>query len=498
MKRILILLCAVGIALTAAAAPADDDMQHALAAVRATIDAAEASALGSQSLDQINDAARDQIVRELKLSKSQQKQFEPLYKAYRAALDKAVDAEAAAGTGSGEAAERNRLKAKLANISATAQVKREYVDKFAAILTAEQIRRLYNAEGQIGTNIKRAAGKRPQTVTKLRGSGRKATQDWGPAGAYTSLQASSFIDITVSPTARTIAVTADDNVIDYIQMERSDGKLNFQLNTGSRSSSLENISISIVVPVSAALREIRAGSYGKVTCNMPLKGTSASVAVSSYGSVKADIDISGSLDLDVSSYGKFSGSVRCNDCDFDLSSYGSAETPIACRTHCNINVGSYAKFTDDVRAPELSLRISSGASVGSALTVDNLTLTLGSYAKFTGSVQCKRAKLSVQSGGSFSGSFAGNTLDAEVSSYGKLSLKGSARVASASVQVSSGAVFSAPDLQVTDYDLKASSYAKADVWCAGTLKIDAANSSNVTYDGPCTVEALSRNIRRKK
>lgn len=498
MKRILILFCAVGIALAASASPVGNDMQNALAAVRAAIDAAEASAPGSQSLDEINDAARDQIVLELKLTKSQLKQFEPLYKAYRAALDKAVDAEAATGTGSGEAAERNRLKAKLANISATAQVKREYVDKFAAILTAEQIRRLYNAEGQIGTSIKRAAGKRPESVTKLRGSGRKTTQDWGPAGAYTSIQASSFIDITVSPTARTIAVTADDNVIDYIQMERNDGKLNFRLDTGTRSRSLENIAISIVVPASDALREIRAGSYGKVTCNMPLKGTSASVSVSSYGSVKADIDVSGALSLDISSYGKFAGSVRCNNCDFDLSSYGSASAPIHCRTHCEMNVGSYAKFTDEVKAAELTIRISSGASVGSALVADDLTLTVGSYAKFSGSVQCKRAKLSVQSGGSFSGSFAGNTLDAEVSSYGKLALKGSARVVSASVQVSSGAVFSAPDLQVTDYDLKASSYAKADVRCSGTLKIDAANSSNVTYDGPCTVEALSRNIRRKK
>lgn len=55
------------------------------------------------------------------------------------------------------------FKTKLSNIAATAQVKRDYVDKFAAVLTAEQIRRLYNTEGEIGTNIKRAAvDRRPQ------------------------------------------------------------------------------------------------------------------------------------------------------------------------------------------------------------------------------------------------------------------------------------------------------------------------------------------------
>lgn len=497
MKRILILLCAVGIALAASASPVGNDMQNALAAVRAAIDAAEASAPGSQSLDEINDAAREQIVRELKLSKSQRKQFEPLYKAYRAALDKAVDPIASA-PGSGEAAERSRLRAKLANISATAQVKREYVDKFAAILSAEQIRRLYNTEGQIGTSIKRAAGTRPEPVSKLRGNGRKITQDWGPAGDYTALEASAYIDITVSPSAKTITVTSDDNVIDYIQMERSDGKLNFRLNTGTRSRSLENISISIVVPASSALREIHAGSYGKVTCGMPLKGSSASVAVSSYGSVEADIDVAGTFELNVSSYGKFAGTVRCDDCEFALSSYGSAAAPIDCRSHCSMDVGSYAKFTDDVKAPDLAIRISSGASVGSSLTADLLTLTVGSYAKFTGSVQCREAKLNVQSGGTFGSAFTGQSFEAEVSSYGKLDLKGFAKVASATVRVSSGGVFSARDLRVTDYDLHVGSYAKAEVWCSGRLKIDAARAANVSYDGPCTVEALSQNIRRRK
>ena len=472
----------------------DREIDRAIAEARAAIDAAETAAVANQSIEELNKAAREQVVRELGLTSRQRKEFEPLYKAYREALDKAVNTPDA---GTDEAAQRQGLKTKLSNIAATAQVKRDYVDKFAAVLTAEQIRRLYNTEGEIGTNIKRAAvDRRRNQNTRLKGSGRMVTQDWGKAGDYTGISAAAFFDVTVSPTARTISVTADDNVIDYLVLERDGGTLKFRVNANNT----ENISVSVVVPVSAALRQISAGSYGKVTCKLPLKGPSVAVSVSSYGSVIADIDTPGTAQLNVSSYGKFSGSVRCNDCELRVSSYGSAQAPVDCRNNCQVTVGSYAKFSNDIKASVLTLKISSGASVSSTLISDALTLSVDSYAKFSGAVtvNSRQAKLTVSSGGSFSGTFSGNSLEAEVGSYGKINLKGSAQVASAAVRVSSGAVFSAPELRVADYDLTVSNYAKADVWCSGTLRINASTAARITYDGPCRVESLTDNIRRRK
>ena len=348
----------------------DREIDRAIAEARAAIDAAETAAVANQSIEELNKAAREQVVRELGLTSRQRKEFEPLYKAYREALDKAVNTPDA---GTDEAAQRQGLKTKLSNIAATAQVKRDYVDKFAAVLTAEQIRRLYNTEGEIGTNIKRAAvDRRRNQNTRLKGSGRMVTQDWGKAGDYTGISAAAFFDVTVSPTARTISVTADDNVIDYLVLERDGGTLKFRVNANNT----ENISVSVVVPASAALRQISAGSYGKVTCKLPLKGPSVAVSVSSYGSVIADIDTPGTAQLNVSSYGKFSGSVRCNDCELRVSSYGSAQAPVDCRNNCQVTVGSYAKFSNDIKASVLTLKISSGASVSSTLISDALTQVL--------------------------------------------------------------------------------------------------------------------------
>ncbi len=474
----------------------DREIARAAAEARQAIDAAERIDLANQSIEELNKAAREQVVRELGLTSRQRKEFEPLYKAYREALDKAVDARAGA-SGADEATQKNSLKAKLSNIAATAQVKRDYVDKFAAVLTAEQIRRLYNTEGEIGTNIKRAAvDRRRNQNTRLKGSGRMVTQDWGKAGDYTGISAAAFFDVTVSPAARTISVTADDNVIDYLVLERDGGTLKFRVNANNT----ENISVSVVVPASASLRQISAGSYGKVTCKLPLKGPSVAVSVSSYGSVIADIDTPGAAKLDVSSYGKFSGSVRCNDCELRISSYGSAQAPVDCRNNCQVTVGSYAKFSNDIKASVLTLKISSGASVSSTLTADALTMRIDSYAKFSGAVtvNSRQAKLTVSSGGSFNGTFSGNSLEASVGSYGKIYLKGAAQVADATVRVSSGANFSAPELRVSDYDLTVSNYAKADVWCSGRLKINASTAAKVTYGGPCTVETVSDNIQRRK
>lgn len=84
-----------------------------------------------------------------------------------------------------------------------------------------------------------------------------------------------------------------------------------------------------------------------------------------------------------------------------------------------------------------------------------------------------------------------------MSSYGKLVFTGSAEVEEVSVQLSPQSSFSAPDLRVKRYDIRASNYSKADVWCSESLWVDAATTSQVTYDGPCRLEAQTPTVRRR-
>lgn len=289
MKKMFLLIVALGAAFYAEGSSSDPAMRQAVADIRAAIDDFEQTAPGRQTLDELNAAAREEVVRLLNLSARQRKVFDPIYASYREALERAVRSVSDPVTAD-DARQRTVLKERLSNIAAVAQVKRDYVDRFAEVLTAEQIRQLYNAEGQIGTSIKRAAGERRTEMPRvLSGSGRRVSQDWGAAGDYTAIETGAFFHVTVSPTARTITVTADDNVIDYLKLDRTGGRLAFSLLPRSgRTRRIENLSISVVVPVSASLREISVGSYAGFESATPLRVKNLSVSVSSYGSHQAD------------------------------------------------------------------------------------------------------------------------------------------------------------------------------------------------------------------
>jgi len=407
MKRMIALLCILELALAGYASPMrtwnESEKAHAVLDALASVDAAERAALDAQSLDDLNEAAYEQIVRKLNLTKNQRKPFETLYKAYRRDLDRAIDAGAASDRVFDDAAQRRALKAKLENIVAVAQVKRDYVDKFATILSAEQIRLLYNTEGQIGSSIKRATTEVPMPPSHWKGSSRMVTQDWGKVGSYTSIEAGTFYEVTVSPTARTVSVTAEDNVIDYLSMEQTNGILRFEVEMprGGRTK-IDISTIKVVVPASSALRSIRAGSYGKVVCKMPLRNEGISIGASSYGVVEADIDSPGNVGIDISSYGKFIGSLRCETGKVQISAYGTLQAPVTCRGKFDLSISSYAKFAENpIEASELNLSVSSYGMLNSRISVkDALRLSVGAYAKMTGSVACAAGQIHVSAYGS--------------------------------------------------------------------------------------------------
>lgn len=499
MNRLIFLICSVGLALQSFAAPADRMRRQACDEAHALIDEAERKALAEQSLDELNVAAREEVVRELELTNRQRQRFEPLYDAYRKALREAVDASSASARSDSEEEQRRALKAKLANIAAAAQVKRDYVDRFAEVLTAEQIRRFYNIEGRIGTEIKRAAvGKEIASLT-LRGAGRETTRDLGPVGDYTGIECSNHVSVEVSAAAQTVVVTGDERLIDYVKMECSGGVL--RLGLGVRNLNIRNVSgysgMRVVVPASSSLCSLKAGTWSSIVCKVPLRGESVSVEASSYGTVRAEVEATDAAKIVVAPYSSFSGKAVCGTCDLRVSSYATVKCPIVCRGEARVTAGSYAGLSGDIAASDVTVTVQSGATLHGALACERLELDLYSYASYKGSIAAQRAALTVQSGATLGATFASDVLTASVGSYGELVLRGAAKVAEARVEVASGASFRARELQVVNYDIEVGSFATADLWCSGQLKVRASQQAEVRYGGPCVVETLSDNIRRR-
>jgi|GEM_PF-4768174 len=117
--------------------------------------ATEPAAEEPQTPDEIRAAAREQVISSLNLSKETRRQFEPIYDEYRAAL---AEATRTANEQLDEATPLNAMKLNLMNVAATAQVKLDYIDRFAEVLSSAQIHQLYNSEGSLAWTIRRVAG----------------------------------------------------------------------------------------------------------------------------------------------------------------------------------------------------------------------------------------------------------------------------------------------------------------------------------------------------
>ncbi len=446
-----------------------------------------------QSAEDINAAALAQISKELGLSSKQLKEFEPIYKEYRAAMAKAVDTEASS-TATDEASQRRQLKAKLSNISAVAEIKRTYVDRFAAILTAEQIRTLYNAEGAIGTSIKRSLkiSYNAKGAKRIEGSSRIVSQDFGAAGDYSTLAVNSFIKVIVSATAHTVTVKANDNIIDLVKVERENGILKIGLE--NTRGSLSNISISAVVPASASLSSISASGYSTIESTTPVKGKNMTVSVSGGSKVKADI--SGlSVRVNVSGYGKFEGKVTAEEtCEYTVNGGSAATGDIECAT-AKISVSGYGKLNGSIDSDTVSLSITGGAKLNGDIDADTFDAALSGYGSATGAIAADRCDMSLSGGSSLKGTLDAGTFTAALSGYGKIILSGG-KADTGTVRLSSGSSFSAPNVTVASYAITANGYAKADVKCTGTLKVNTSSGAKVNYSGDCRVEATNPDVKK--
>ena len=127
----------------------------AILVVAQTALAIEPAAEDPQTPDEIRAAAREQVISSLNLSKETRKKFEPIYDEYRAALTKATRT---VNEQLDEATPLNGMKINLMSVAATAQVKLDYIDRFAEVLSSAQIHQLYNSEGSLAWTIRRVAG----------------------------------------------------------------------------------------------------------------------------------------------------------------------------------------------------------------------------------------------------------------------------------------------------------------------------------------------------
>lgn len=583
MKRFiipLIIIIASVCELCAAPASGDDDLRRALNEIREGISAAVEqlnSSLGSsveeiaaavqQSLSEaiveLDEATVDRLIEELCIPEKKREAFKRLYRAYRrdmtAAIDPSVDRYL---TDANDEVIRRNIKGKLKNISATAEVKRSYVDKFSAVLSADQIRRLYNIEGQIAAQISNRASASAATSAggtrvikerrstfnvnaggrKVRGSGRLVERDFGTAGNYKSLKASGFTQVRISSTAKCISVSTDDNILEYVKISTSGGELSISLDTNGRS--FENVStIVAVVPASSKFCAIRADGFASVESEVPVGSYTAHIDVGGNATVSADVRCSGEARIDVSGFGSYGADeIKCGSCRvtgggngkfkfrngidatgacsvtlsgfFAMDGYVDAAectADLSGNTHWQgdidvsgsliMKLNGFALHKGNKTSESASLTLSGNTKAAGCIESDRTAVSLSGFANVEGLLECAKLAVTASGNSRISGPLDCSDFSAAVSGFSSVSFRDatSKPVASAVVTVSGNSTFAARNVPTVNCKVVANDFSRAEVNCTGRLTIEASRQSNVYYTGGCTVSAsLPDNIRKLK
>lgn len=289
-------------------------------AVMAVEPTAELLAETPQTAEQIRAAAREQVISSLSLSKEARKRFEPIYDEYREALAEAVRSS---NEQIDDATPLNGMKANLMSIAATAQVKLDYIDRFAEVLSSGQIYQLYNSEGTIAWAVREKAndvlyvdrgtllaisdsddadgyvsmsanqprvyvlkddgslvpadavpmpevkqqyyrlnGKRTPLLSPV---GQTVECRYGKVGDYHTLRVDDRINVIVSPSATSVTARLDRAFADILKYEYKKGVLSFSMDRDRCPAWTGELKVEVVVPLSSQLSRIDVDGYSTVT-----------------------------------------------------------------------------------------------------------------------------------------------------------------------------------------------------------------------------------------
>lgn len=241
---------------------------------------------------------------------------------------------------------------------------------------------------------------------KLRGNGRQITQTFVTTDAYNSIHVSDGIEVTVSASAEYISVTADENIIKYVNTDRSGRTLRFSAN----SRVIDGSTVQVTVPASTTLRYLTAENGGSINCETPIGYGNVNIQTSGGGRIVADITEAGRLTMKISSASSFKGSAESSSCDITISDGSIADARIKSRGDCRLNCSGASAFTGTLEGADCNIAASSGSTVNAQVkSSGDIAATLSKASSFTGALEGTDCNVAASSG---------STVEAQVKSGG--------------------------------------------------------------------------------
>lgn len=387
--------------------------------------AIEPAAEDPQTPDEIRAAAREQVISSLNLSKETRKKFEPIYDEYRAALTKATRT---VNEQLDEATPLNAMKINLMSVAATAQVKLDYIDRFAEVLSSAQIHQLYNSEGSLAWTIRRVAGVDFKGNVSMNDNTfyLDSALYWQLANESDKNEVLSYVkDVMNDPRTRTYVLGDDGKLLPIESVPAPEVKQQYYRLNGKRT------------PLLTPTGQIIEQDYGKVV---------------NYHTLRVDGRIKVIIDQSVSTL-----KVRCDRAFMDIVKYNmrdgelslsldhkkhpawtgemKVEVYLPVSSHLSrisANNTASVQIKDRLRADVLTFDVNNRASVSatSHIYAQKVTVNANNYSKFNASVHTTNRDLSVMENGmviynvnnraAVSGTVVTRTFVAKVNNYADL------------------------------------------------------------------------------
>ena len=387
--------------------------------------AVEPAAEDPQTPDEIRAAAREQVISSLNLSKETRKKFEPIYDEYRAALTKATRT---VNEQLDEATPLNGMKINLMSVAATAQVKLDYIDRFAEVLSSAQIHQLYNSEGSLAWTIRRVAGVDFKGNVSMNDNTfyLDSALYWQLANESDKNEVLSYVqDVMNDPRTRTYVLADDGKLLPIESVPAPEVKQQYYRLNGKRT------------PLLTPTGQIIEQDYGKVV---------------NYHTLRVDGRIKVIIDPSVSTL-----KVRCDRAFMDIVKYNmrdgelslsldhkkhpawtgdmKVEVYLPVSSHLSrisANNTASVQIKDRLRADVLTFDVNNRASVSatSHIYAQKVTVNANNYSKFNASVHTTNRDLSVMENGmviynvnnraAVSGTVVTRTFVAKVNNYADL------------------------------------------------------------------------------
>lgn len=387
--------------------------------------AIEPAAEDPQTPDEIRAAAREQVISSLNLSKETRKKFEPIYDEYRAALTKATRT---VNEQLDEATPLNGMKINLMSVAATAQVKLDYIDRFAEVLSSAQIHQLYNSEGSLAWTIRRVAGVDFKGNVSMNDNTfyLDSALYWQLANESDKNEVLDYVkDVMKDPRTRTYVLAEDGKLLPIESVPAPEVKQQYYRLNGKRT------------PLLTPTGQIIEQDYGKVV---------------NYHTLRVDGRIKVIIDPSVSTL-----KVRCDRAFMDIVKYNmrdgelslsldhkkhpawtgemKVEVYLPVSSHLSrisANNTASVQIKDRLRADVLTFDVNNRASVSatSHIYAQKVTVNANNYSKFNASVHTTNRDLSVMENGmviynvnnraAVSGTVVTRTFVAKVNNYADL------------------------------------------------------------------------------